>query len=86
MALFGEKQDRFHRLNKTMDAINDRYGEFTLTRATLVPRSDMPNVIAPAWKPYGHMQTIVQTGERKKISQAVESAPLLDDGDCSPEY
>ena len=84
--LFGEKQDRFHCLNKAMDAINDRYGEFTLTQATLVHRSDMPNVIAPAWKLYGHRQTIVPTGERKKIRKAVESVPLLDDGDCSPVY
>ncbi len=84
--LFGEEEDRFHKLNKAMDEINDRYGEFTLTQATLMHRSDMPNVIAPAWKPYGHRQTIVPTGERKKIRKAAESAPLLDDGDYSPEY
>ena len=50
MEFFGEEEDRFHRLNKAMDAINDRYGEFTLTRASLMHRSDMPNVIAPACK------------------------------------
>ena len=52
--------------------VNNRYGEFTLTRAALMHRSDMPNVIAPAWKPYGHRQTIVPTIEWKKISQAAE--------------
>ena len=70
--LFGNEEDRFHRLNKVMDDINNRYGEFTLTRAALLHRSEMPNVIAPAWKPYGHRQTIVPTTERKKISQPAE--------------
>jgi len=41
-----------------MDRINQHYGEFTLAPARLLQRSDMPNVIAPAWKPDGHRQTI----------------------------
>lgn len=45
-------------LYHAMDAINQRYGEFTLSPARLLQRSDMPNVIAPAWKPDGHRQTI----------------------------
>lgn len=45
-------------LNKTMDNINERYGEMTLSPARLLNRSDMPNVIAPAWKPDGLRQTI----------------------------
>jgi len=45
-------------LNKAMDEINQRYGEFTLSPARLLNRSDMPNVIAPAWKPSGHRKTI----------------------------
>ena len=61
--LFGDEEDRFHRLNRVMDDVNNRYGEFTLTRAALMHRSDMPNVIAPAWKPYGHRQP---TTERRK--------------------
>jgi len=44
--------------NHVMDAINRHYGEFTLAPARLLNRSDMPNVIAPAWKPDGHRQTI----------------------------
>ena len=45
-------------LNRVMDRINERYGEFTLAPAALLQRSKMPNVIAPAWKPAGHRQTI----------------------------
>ena len=45
-------------LLRTVDCANDRYGEFTVAPARLLNRSDMPNVIAPAWKPEGHRQTI----------------------------
>lgn len=44
--------------NAAMDRINNRYGEFTLAPARLLNLSKMPNVIAPAWKPSGHRQTI----------------------------
>ena len=44
--------------NTAMDNVNNRYGEFTLAPARLLNRSNMPNVIAPAWKPFGHRQTI----------------------------
>jgi DNA polymerase-4 len=43
---------------QAVDRINDKYGEFTLAPATLVERSTMPNVIAPAWRPDGLRQTI----------------------------
>lgn len=46
------------RLHSAMDNINQRYGAFTLSPARLLDRSDMPNVIAPAWKPDGLRQTI----------------------------
>lgn len=52
------RRDRANAVNAVMDAINRRYGEFTVAPARLLYRSDMPNVIAPAWKPYGHRQTI----------------------------
>ena len=52
---FNFKRDN---LNKALDAVNDRYGEFVLAPARLLHRSSMPNVISPAWKPYGHRQTI----------------------------
>ena len=81
--LFGDEEDRFHSLNKVMDDINNRYGEFTLTRATLMRHSDMPNVIAPAWKPYGHRQTIVPTTEKMKTAQESELASIPDNEDYS---
>ncbi len=73
MDLFGEDSSRLDRLNQAMDRINRRFGEFTLSPANLLNRSDMPNVIAPAWKPYGHRQTIVPTvAERKKARESEE--------------
>jgi len=53
-AISAERQQ----LNVAMDNINERYGELTLSPARLLARSDMPNVIAPAWKPDGLRQTI----------------------------
>lgn len=50
--------DKRERINKVMDHINNRFGEFTIAPAPLLSRSSMPNVIAPAWQPYGHRQTI----------------------------
>ena len=49
---------RQQHLHKTIDDINQRYGEFTIMPAPLLQRSRMQNVIAPAWKPYGHRQSI----------------------------
>jgi DNA polymerase-4 len=58
MDFFATINERRYLLYKTLDDINDRYGEFTITPAPMLHRSQMPNVIAPAWKPYGHRQTI----------------------------
>lgn len=58
LELFDEPDTRHEAANSAMDAVNDRYGEFTLAPARLLNRSNMPNVIAPAWKPFGHRQTI----------------------------
>ena len=65
-------KDRPLPLNKALDEINARYGEFTLTQAALLHHSAIPNVIALAWKPWGHSQTIVPTVALNKISQAAE--------------
>ena len=46
-----------HRFD-TIDRINRKYGEFTVAPATILDRSSMPNVIAPAWRPDGHRQHI----------------------------
>ncbi len=59
--MFGEDEIRRYKINHAMDLINKRYGEFSIAPAQLLGRSTMPNVIAPAWKPYGHRQTIPNT-------------------------
>lgn len=56
--LFGKPDTQRHQINKTVDKINQRYGEFTVAPAKLLTRSKMPNVIAPAWKPNGPRETI----------------------------
>lgn len=49
------KRDALH---GAIDQINQRYGEFTLLPVPLLDRSDMPNVISPAWRPFGYRETI----------------------------
>jgi DNA polymerase-4 len=58
MDLFLEVNDRRELLYSAIDKMNDEYGEFTIAPASMLNKSAMPNVIAPAWKPYGHRQTI----------------------------
>jgi len=58
LTLFGHQDPQQKTINKVMDNVNQRFGEFALTPARLLDRTDMPNVIAPAWKPQGHRQTI----------------------------
>jgi DNA polymerase-4 len=65
--LFAEDVGKAYKLNKAIDLVNERFGEFTVAPAMMLGRSSMPNVIAPAWKPYGHRQTIPATrGVRRK--------------------
>ena len=56
--LFSHANPRRELLYGVLDEINDKYGEFTIAPTSMLNRSQMPNVIAPAWKPYGHRQTI----------------------------
>ncbi len=58
LELFDAMDDAQQEVNMVMDAVNRRYGEFCIAPARLLNRSSMPNVIAPAWKPTGHRQTI----------------------------
>jgi DNA polymerase-4 len=58
LELFTVMNDSQDEVNAAMDAVNRRYGELVLAPARLLNRSSMPNVIAPAWKPCGHRQTI----------------------------
>lgn len=56
--LFKKMNSKRENLYTALDEINDKYGEFTVAPIAMLHRSEMPNVIAPAWKPYGHRQTI----------------------------
>lgn len=56
--LFAVADTQQYRVNQVRDAINHRYGEFTISDARLLNKSDMPNVISPAWKPDGHRNTL----------------------------
>jgi DNA polymerase-4 len=58
LQLFDALDETQREVNTVMDAVNQRYGELVLAPARLLNRSSMPNVIAPAWKPFGHRQTI----------------------------
>ncbi len=53
-----DNDQRRRALNAAVDDICERFGEFSVSPAPLLARSDMPNVIAPAWRPFGHRQTI----------------------------
>lgn len=58
MDLFATSNLARRKVNQIVDHINQRFGEFKIAPAKLLMRSTMPNVIAPAWKPSGHRQTI----------------------------
>ena len=58
LELFDAGSETQHEINAVMDAVNERYGQLTLAPARLLNRSTMPDVIAPAWKPFGHRQTV----------------------------
>jgi len=61
LELFTDTIAKENKSNHVMDDINKRYGDFCLAPARLLERSSMPDVIAPAWKPTGHRQTINKT-------------------------
>ena len=58
MELFEHTNQQRNTINQVMDQINERYGDFSLMPGRLLKRSEMPNVIAPAWKPSGHRKTV----------------------------
>jgi DNA polymerase IV len=58
MDFFSQANSKRELLYSALDEINNKYGEFTIAPLPMLYRSQMPNVIAPAWKPYGHRQTI----------------------------
>lgn len=56
--LFTPRDEQRAGTNQATDRVNQRYGELKVAPARLLGRSAMPNVIAPAWKPKGHRNTI----------------------------
>ena len=56
--LFATAPVKQQKLNAVMDRVNEKYGRWTLMPARMLNKSTMPDVISPAWKPYGHRQTI----------------------------
>ena len=56
--LFSAPDPKRQKLNRVQDAINARFGQMQIVPGRLLNRSDMPDVIAPAWKPDGVRQTI----------------------------
>ncbi|MGH1537608.1 MAG: DNA polymerase Y family protein [Gammaproteobacteria bacterium] len=58
LSFFSVLDEQRQCLNRAIDQINERFGEFAIAPATLLQRSDMPNVIAPSWKPEGHRRTV----------------------------
>lgn len=58
MELFAPADVRTCRRASAVDRINQKYGEFAVAPATLLARSTVPNVIAPAWRPDGLRQHI----------------------------
>ncbi len=53
-----EGEAQYTAVNAVMDRINGRYGDLSLAPARLVNRSEMPDVIAPAWQPHGHRKSV----------------------------
>lgn len=56
LALFDRSE--VNRLDQAMDKINNRFGPFAITPATLLARSTMHDVIAPAWRPSGERRSV----------------------------
>lgn len=55
---FDHPDERANDRDRATDAVAEKFGDNVLVPARLLSRSDMPDVISPAWKPKGHRQTI----------------------------
>lgn len=56
--LFAQPETSREKVNAVMDEINTLFGQFTLAPARLLLRTELPDVIAPAWKPEGHRRSV----------------------------
>jgi len=48
-----EETERAYRLNKLLDDVNERFGDETVSFASLLTEDNPETVISPAWRPYG---------------------------------
>lgn len=54
MSLFQETgREKKASLARAVDAVNDKFGEHTITLASAITREEGPGVISPAWRPSG---------------------------------
>lgn len=56
--LFETEDPRASARDRVADAVAEKFGQGALVLARLLGRSEMPDVIAPAWRPGGHRQNI----------------------------
>lgn len=56
--LFQDQEKDTMKLNQTVDAINKKYGSYTISSAQLLNKSKMHDVITPAWKPDGWRRSV----------------------------
>jgi DNA polymerase IV len=56
--LFAPRPLARQRINGVVDQINDRFGQGALKQATRLQALQMPEVIAPAWRPTGHRASV----------------------------
>ena len=56
--LFATPEPDRHRVNAVTDAINRKFGEGCLVNGVRMRKLEMPDVIAPAWRPTGHRATV----------------------------
>lgn len=53
-----DKITQTNQLETIVDHINQKFGDFAVMPATLINRTTMPKVIAPAWRPTGCRKTV----------------------------
>ena len=56
--LFVSQEPERVRVNAVTDAINRKFGEGCLVNGMRMRKLEMPDVIAPAWRPTGHRATV----------------------------
>ncbi len=58
MILAQENEMKNTALINAMDSINEKYGIYTISPAQLLEKTNMNDVIAPAWKPNGWRKSV----------------------------